>query len=81
MQVLKWEYTKLGSHFVFQQIVVPRLPSKAWKRQLPFRADKGIFDEDFIEERRKGLENFINKYVYLYICFFKHVFFLESHFY
>lgn len=45
------------------QIVVPKLPSKAWKRQLPFRADEGIFDEEFIEERRKGLEGFINKWV------------------
>ncbi|KAG5447930.1 Sorting nexin-3, partial [Clonorchis sinensis] len=43
------------------QIVVPRLPGKAWKRQLPFRADEGIFDDEFIEERRKGLEGFINK--------------------
>ncbi|KER29152.1 hypothetical protein T265_04160 [Opisthorchis viverrini] len=43
------------------KIVVPRLPGKAWKRQLPFRADEGIFDDDFIEERRKGLEGFINK--------------------
>jgi len=43
------------------KIVVPPLPSKAWKRQLPFRQDEGIFDEDFIEERRKGLEIFVNK--------------------
>jgi len=43
------------------KIVVPPLPSKAWERQLPFRSDDGIFDEDFIEERRKGLEEFINK--------------------
>ena len=43
------------------QIVVPALPSKAWARQLPFRADDGLFAEDFIEERRHGLENFINK--------------------
>ncbi|KAF5405772.1 hypothetical protein EG68_00310 [Paragonimus skrjabini miyazakii] len=43
------------------KIVVPKLPSKAWKRQLPFRADEGIFDDEFIEERRKGLEGFINK--------------------
>ncbi|CAH8540946.1 unnamed protein product [Schistosoma turkestanicum] len=43
------------------KIVVPRLPSKAWKRQLPFRGDEGIFDEEFIEERRKGLEEFINR--------------------
>jgi len=43
------------------KIVVPPLPSKAWKRQLPFRSDEGIFDEDFLEERRKGLEIFVNK--------------------
>ena len=28
---------------------------------MPFRGDDGIFDENFIEERRKGLEQFINK--------------------
>ena len=69
------------------QIVVPILPSKALKRQLPFRGDDGelksgaessrfyprlgvfprlttsagIFEEDFIEERRSGLEGFVNK--------------------
>jgi sorting nexin-3/12 len=43
------------------KIVVPSLPGKAWKRQMPFRNDEGIFEEDFIEERRKGLEQFINK--------------------
>jgi len=43
------------------KIVVPPLPGKAFKRQLPFRQDDGIFEEDFIEERRKGLEGFINK--------------------
>ncbi|XP_041354053.1 sorting nexin-12-like [Gigantopelta aegis] len=43
------------------KIVVPPLPGKALKRQLPFRGDDGIFEEDFIEERRKGLEQFINK--------------------
>ncbi|XP_055373816.1 sorting nexin-12 [Condylostylus longicornis] len=43
------------------KIVVPPLPGKAWKRQMPFRGDDGIFDENFIEERRKGLEAFINK--------------------
>jgi hypothetical protein len=43
--------------------VVPSLPGKAWKRQMPFRGDDGIFEEDFIEDRRKGLELFVNKYV------------------
>lgn len=46
--------------FTFQ-IVVPSLPGKAWKRQMPFRGDDGIFEEDFIEDRRKGLEIFVNK--------------------
>lgn len=46
--------------FLFQ-IVVPPLPGKAWKRQMPFRGDDGIFEEDFIEDRRKGLEVFVNK--------------------
>lgn len=45
----------------FLQIVVPQLPGKAWKRQMPFRGDDGIFEEDFIEDRRKGLETFVNK--------------------
>lgn len=43
------------------KIVVPPLPGKAWKRQMPFRGDDGIFDENFIEERRSGLEQFVNK--------------------
>lgn len=43
------------------KIVVPPLPGKALKRQLPFRGDEGIFEESFIEERRQGLEQFINK--------------------
>lgn len=43
------------------QIVVPALPGKAWKRQFPFRGDDGLFEDSFIEERRKGLEGFINK--------------------
>jgi len=43
------------------KIVVPPLPSKAWKRQMPFRNDEGIFEEQFIEDRRKGLETFVNK--------------------
>nr|CDJ90550.1 Phox domain containing protein [Haemonchus contortus] len=43
------------------KIVVPPLPSKSLKRQLPFRSDDGIFEEEFIENRRKGLEIFINK--------------------
>ena len=41
--------------------MVPPLPSKAWKRQLPFRQDEGLFEDEFIDERRKHLETFINK--------------------
>uniref|UniRef100_A0AC34R050 PX domain-containing protein n=1 Tax=Panagrolaimus sp. JU765 TaxID=591449 RepID=A0AC34R050_9BILA len=43
------------------KIIVPPLPGKALKRQLPFRNDDGIFEEAFIEDRRKGLEIFLNK--------------------
>lgn len=43
------------------KIIVPPLPGKAFKRQLPFRNDDGIFEEGFIEDRRKGLEVFLNK--------------------
>ena len=45
------------------KIVVPPLPSKAIGRQVSFWAkDDGIFDQAFIEKRRQGLEDFINKY-------------------
>ena len=43
------------------KIVVPALPSKAIKRQMPFRSDDGIYEEQFIEDRRSGLEGFVNK--------------------
>jgi hypothetical protein len=33
---------------------------------MPFRGDDGIYEEDFIEERRKGLEQFVNKYLQIY---------------
>lgn len=42
-------------------LAVPPLPQKAWQRQLPFRKDNGLFQDEFIEERRRGLEVFINK--------------------
>lgn len=42
-------------------MTVPKLPDKAWKRQLPFQKDNGLFQDEFIEERRRGLEIFINK--------------------
>ncbi|XP_020352565.1 sorting nexin-3-like isoform X2 [Oncorhynchus tshawytscha] len=44
------------------KVVVPPLPGKALSRQLPFRGDDGIFDDSFIEERRAGLEQFLNKF-------------------
>lgn len=50
-----------AKHFQFQQIVVPPLPGKALKKQLPFRSDDGIYEDEFIENRRKGLEVFVNK--------------------
>ncbi|KAM8934419.1 sorting nexin-12 isoform 3-T3 [Pelodytes ibericus] len=53
--------SKVTASYLFPQIVVPPLPGKALKRQLPFRGDEGIFEESFIEERRQGLEQFINK--------------------
>ena len=31
------------------------------KNQLPFRNDDGIFEDEFIEDRRQGLEVFVNK--------------------
>ncbi|KAG1670244.1 Sorting nexin-12 [Nymphon striatum] len=43
------------------KVMVPPLPGKALKRLLPFRGDDGIFDEDFIDDRMKGLEAFVNK--------------------
>ena len=46
---------------LYSQVVVPPLPGKALFRQLPFRGDDGIFDDSFIEERRQGLEQFLNK--------------------
>uniref|UniRef100_A0A8I3NAU9 Sorting nexin 3 n=1 Tax=Canis lupus familiaris TaxID=9615 RepID=A0A8I3NAU9_CANLF len=46
------------------KVVVPPLPGKAFLRQLPFRGDDGIFDDNFIEERKQGLEQFINKWKY-----------------
>ncbi|XP_041462623.1 sorting nexin-12-like [Lytechinus pictus] len=44
------------------KIVVPPLPGKALGKQLPFlKKGDGIFEDDFIEDRRQGLEDFINK--------------------
>nr|XP_061801436.1 sorting nexin-12-like isoform X3 [Nerophis lumbriciformis] len=49
------------TYAVRMRIVVPPLPGKALKRQLPFRSDEGLFEESFIEERRSALEQFINR--------------------
>ena len=39
------------------QIMMPPLPSKAYVKQLPFLTnDDGIFEPEFVEERRLGLE-------------------------
>ncbi|XP_065838188.1 sorting nexin-12-like [Oscarella lobularis] len=54
----EWLRTELERE---SKIVVPPLPGKALKRQLPFRGDEGIFAEEFLEERRQGLEQFITK--------------------
>ena len=44
------------------KMLVPPIPDKAWQRQLPFFGKKDDqFQEEFIEERRRGLEEFINK--------------------
>merc|ERR1719167_1874219 len=49
------------------QINVPSLPGKAITKQLPFlKNDDGIFEEEFIEERRVGLEDFINELLLKY---------------
>ena len=42
------------------KIKAPSLPDKAWKRQIPFMKDT-LFDDQFIEERRLALSQFINK--------------------
>jgi sorting nexin-3/12 len=55
----EWLYKELERSD--SKMVVPALPDKAWQRQLPFRNDSGLFQDDFIEERRRGLETFINK--------------------
>jgi len=43
------------------KIYIPDLPGKGFGKQIPFLAkDDGIFETEFIEERRQGLEDFIN---------------------
>uniref|UniRef100_A0A8D1ANJ4 Sorting nexin 3 n=1 Tax=Sus scrofa TaxID=9823 RepID=A0A8D1ANJ4_PIG len=55
---IRFHCAKMGTP---STVVVPPLPGKAFLRQLPFRGDDGIFDDNFIEERKQGLEQFINK--------------------
>jgi len=44
------------------KIMVPKLPDKAMMRQMPWVSEKdGMFAPDFVEERRDGLEVFLNK--------------------
>eukprot|EP00092_Neocalanus_flemingeri_P007225 GFUD01007804.1.p1 GENE.GFUD01007804.1~~GFUD01007804.1.p1 ORF type:complete len:162 (+),score=22.98 GFUD01007804.1:241-726(+) len=44
------------------QIMMPALPGKAFVKQLPFiNNDDGIFEVEFVEERKRALEEFINK--------------------
>merc|ERR1719362_329680 len=43
------------------KMVVPSIPGKSLMRQMPFRNDDGIYEPSFIESRRRGLEQFINK--------------------
>ena len=51
----------LTSSFHLLQIYVPPLPEKAYLKQVPLlNQDDGIFEKDFIEDRRRGLEDFIN---------------------
>ena len=43
------------------KVKTPALPDKAWKRQIPFIVKETLFDEEFLEERQKALDQFINK--------------------
>lgn len=50
------------------QITPPTLPDKAWKRQIPFMKDT-LFDEQFIADRQRALDKFINEYYIFNIIF------------
>ncbi|KFO19772.1 Sorting nexin-3, partial [Fukomys damarensis] len=43
------------------KVIVPTLPGKAFLSRLPSRGDDEMFDDSFTEERKQGLEQFINK--------------------
>jgi hypothetical protein len=51
--------------YQFKKIKTPPLPDKAWKRQIPLISSslvkETLFDDQFLEERRQALDQFINK--------------------
>ena len=52
------------------KVLVPTLPPQALSRQMPWVSEaKGMFADDFLEERRRGLEEFIRKCVLLHASF------------
>ncbi len=53
----EWLRTKIETKL---KISPPSLPDKAWKRQIPFMKET-LFDDQFVEERRRSLEHFITK--------------------
>jgi sorting nexin-3/12 len=53
----EWLKTKIEE---LLKIKAPSLPDKGWKRQVPFFQKESLFDEDFVEDRRKALNQFIN---------------------
>ena len=58
------------------QIVMPPLPGKAFVKQLPFiNSDDGIFEVEFVEERRLGLEvnRFSNENSFSTLCCFRNL--------
>jgi sorting nexin-3/12 len=53
----EWLRSKIEQNL---KITTPTLPEKAWHRQLPFSKET-IFDNNFIEDRQRALDLFINK--------------------
>ncbi len=62
---LKLFEKKHFNYFFEQKITPPPLPDKAWKRQIPFMKET-LFDDQFVEDRRRALDHFINKFVDLF---------------
>ncbi|XP_052026837.1 sorting nexin-3-like isoform X2 [Apodemus sylvaticus] len=52
---------RFTTYEIRSKVVVSRSLGKHFLWQLPFRGDDGICDDNFIEERKQGLEQFINK--------------------